>query len=1090
MIMNYIYLLIGLTITTVLTLNHFGNKTPIQQTFYDQQPLPLPNTMPPATFEDASTLLGIEHQHKHRAKKIAGIDQSLGSGVCALDINNDSWIDLLFVGGMGNTRHFDKAAWWHKSTGHKLYLNNQGTFQDISKESGLNQLSHGMGCIAADFNNDGFTDIYITNKGSNHLYKNNGNKTFEFIELNNKNANQWSTSAVFFDINQDGFIDIYTGNYIKYTRDQLTFEDNFGFMQQQKPEFSVSLYDPESNELLINKGNMSFEEKTQEWSLAQSSGRTLAIHLTDINNDQKLDIIDINDDGFPSQINLKGKHGYKINDRNNKTTLSPGHDITEITLEKKPILAISRSTAKGFLILNKNSLNTKQEVPRKDYSWKKSINSSQNIALNRWAVISGDFNNDGLVDIFSANGLLKPDIDAPKLTSGQYNTLYTNNQTHFIEQHLNFRRLSSRGAISVDINNDGKLDIVTSNNNDSPEILLNTSLAGSWVNFSFTRPIQTLRLKQGKHTELQQFSNKFSFLSQSDPRYHFGLPSSNEKLSISYDTLDGKTYQINNITPNQFYLIEKSNAKAIIHRPFKNLVYNKYRHLKNTPSEMEKFTQSFSLSPTNTQAGLAIALLNHSKDKNFINIVKGLEKLELEDSAHYLINHLRKTKSATESCALYQLFETWFKEEEAVIERKNLAIRSIINNLKSSSGDKKICASKALAEAENIRSILPLLDNLSASTETEKLALYKSIGKTKQKHAIDTLYKELKKTQNPQIYSEILLALQRLSNVTNSDILKENLTKDPVFTIEVLYYLLKNEDRILFPVKEIKALATNTLNKYFNNSPLTNIAIKKSIKLALISKYNIDSSILEELKISAREEDEAYISTYQLIHKETKQPNKLINNKTLNILRAEKIAYQLDSSKLSTAKLLSLSGKNLPYIINNSRLTSLPKLLDNLHTTKPSLLINFCRNTNYKTTKTSFNLSNIDALNVYLSCAKIDKESLNSIKNFKQLDISANSLKQLKINLYQLYKIDRVLSRRITLYLTENSPLKEEIKQQIIVFSGIYDEIIYKLKLEQHINISDKMLNMILSDIELVDQPHAKMSKLLSTAHQGNQTVN
>src|SRR3972149_3462977 len=129
-------------------------------------------------FRDYTERSGIEFLHHQAEDVIDSLPQVMGSGVCMFDYNSDGNMDVYLVNGSGYTYYYGEKPWWYKPPSNVLYQNNgNGQFTDITKRAGMGYTGWGMGCAAADFNNDGYQDIYVTYYGKNILYKNNGNGT-------------------------------------------------------------------------------------------------------------------------------------------------------------------------------------------------------------------------------------------------------------------------------------------------------------------------------------------------------------------------------------------------------------------------------------------------------------------------------------------------------------------------------------------------------------------------------------------------------------------------------------------------------------------------------------------------------------------------------------------------------------------------------------------------------------------------------------------------------------------------------------------------------------------------------------------------
>src|SRR5690606_28441560 len=150
---------------------------------------------------------GINHQHNERSRRIVGLDDVLGVGVCPLDANLDGWIDLFFVGGSGTHRYYGNQRWWAKRSRNRLYLNSEGGyFSAATAGTDLAEPVPGMGCGTADLDNDGDHDIVLTALNGVYLYENRGDGKFSRTRL--PSNRHWYTGIAFSDVNGDSLPDI------------------------------------------------------------------------------------------------------------------------------------------------------------------------------------------------------------------------------------------------------------------------------------------------------------------------------------------------------------------------------------------------------------------------------------------------------------------------------------------------------------------------------------------------------------------------------------------------------------------------------------------------------------------------------------------------------------------------------------------------------------------------------------------------------------------------------------------------------------------------------------------------------------------
>jgi hypothetical protein len=122
----------------------------------NETPFAGPASTEPPTFSDRTIAFGLTTPHRQGDERLTGLDETLGSGACAFDYDNDGWVDLFIVNGAGDTRYYGRKHWWQSTGGHRLFKNENGErFADVTQRAGINTITNGMGCVAADFDNDG-----------------------------------------------------------------------------------------------------------------------------------------------------------------------------------------------------------------------------------------------------------------------------------------------------------------------------------------------------------------------------------------------------------------------------------------------------------------------------------------------------------------------------------------------------------------------------------------------------------------------------------------------------------------------------------------------------------------------------------------------------------------------------------------------------------------------------------------------------------------------------------------------------------------------------------------------------------------------
>src|SRR6201986_5315734 len=201
-----------------------------------QQSKPTPPEIVPGNFVDITAKAGVHFQGRasHTTKKY--LLETMGSGVALFDYDNDGLLDIFFVNGAPLLDPMNKDAvpqktdpkYWNRL----FHQKKDGTFEDVTEKAGLQGIGYGMGVAVADYDNDGYEDLYVTAYGGNRLYHNNGNGTFtDVTEKSGTGGNGWSTSAAWVDLDGDGYLDLVVLRYIQWDWDDVWCgpRDNRGY---------------------------------------------------------------------------------------------------------------------------------------------------------------------------------------------------------------------------------------------------------------------------------------------------------------------------------------------------------------------------------------------------------------------------------------------------------------------------------------------------------------------------------------------------------------------------------------------------------------------------------------------------------------------------------------------------------------------------------------------------------------------------------------------------------------------------------------------------------------------------------------------
>lgn len=431
------------------------------------------------------------------------LPEIMGSGAALFDFDNDGDLDVFIVQGkvLEPNVPVEKTIFpWQNAeppTGrlfrNDLTVGKDGTrtikFTDVTKASGIVADGYGFGVATGDVNNDGFIDLYICNLESNRLFINNGNGTFRDETAKSKvDDPRWSVSASFFDYDRDGFLDLMVVNYADF--------DIKNHPKCYAPTSAIDYCGPKAfnaagSSLFRNKGDGTFENATASTGISKDFGHGLGIVAADFNNDNWVDIYVAND-GDPNQLWINQKNGRFENggflsgasvNQLGKPEASMGVDAGDFNNDGTEDLFMTHLTEEthtlykniGDAIFDDITSTTGVAAPDKRFTG--------------FGTLLFDYDNDGWLDIFIANGSVKrtgiakrPENAAAideRYPLGQVNQLFRNTGSEKYEDVSGiagdlFGLIEvSRGAAFGDIDNDGDTDILVINNNGKARLLLN-----------------------------------------------------------------------------------------------------------------------------------------------------------------------------------------------------------------------------------------------------------------------------------------------------------------------------------------------------------------------------------------------------------------------------------------------------------------------------------------------------------------------------------------------------------------------------------------------------------------------------------------
>ena len=484
------------------------------------------------TFVEVAEISGIHFQHTDGESGKRLFNEQYGSGGGFFDYDNDGYLDIYLI----NARQQTAEANGELPT-NVLYRNNgNGTFTDVTSSAGVGDTGYGVGATTGDYDNDGNIDIYVTNFGTNVLYRNNGDATFtDIAQTANVADTKWGTSCAFAELDNDGFLELYITNYADYSPITDKPCDRQGISVYCGPRS----YPPQTDSLYHNNGDGTFTEQQGFANVPAAHG--LGVAIGDIDNDGDADIYVANDQDFNYLFQNRGDGTFE------EIGLLAGVSCSDTGKEEAGMgAALADYDNDGRLdatVSNfQNETNTLYHNEGDNFFIDTTIPAGIAEHTHRylgWGIGFLDYDNDGYKDIFVANGHTMDNIaEVDRATTApQQNLLFRNlgdgrfaDVTEQMGTGLALRKIS-RAAAFGDYDNDGDIDILVTNWNQTADLLRNEG--GNRNNWLQIQAVGTqsnrsaigarIKVVTGKLTQYAEVQSSGSYLAFSDLRVHFGL---------------------------------------------------------------------------------------------------------------------------------------------------------------------------------------------------------------------------------------------------------------------------------------------------------------------------------------------------------------------------------------------------------------------------------------------------------------------------------------------------------------------------------------------------------------------------------------
>ena len=501
--------------------------------------------------------------------------ETMGGGVAFLDFDGDGLLDIFFVNG-GETPRGKSSS----PVRNALYRNlGNGKFEEVAAKAGVDRInSYGMGVTAADFDNDGFTDLYITGYPSSALFHNNGNGTFTEVteQAGVANAGKWAAGAAWLDIDRDGRLDLLVTNYA-----QFSFSDEKKCsINDVRAYCAQTAYTGMPLTLYHNDGHGKFSDISESSGVAKFVGRALGVVAIDVNDDGWTDLFIVRD-ASPNLLLINQKNGTFRDiapeaeiayDAAGMAKAGMGVDAADLNGDGRPDFVITNFNDQYHSLLVSSSSDVYDDQTTK------SNLARYTKKFVGWGIHYIDFDNDGNLDLLIVNGHINEAVESTRVDI-QYKEppllLRNSGNSVFLDMRdkagLSFQtNYSARGLAIGDWNNDGHIDAVFTCL-DAPPVLLRNDAGRdqAWIGLELQGTTSNrdaigakITVEAGRKERVRQITGGSSYLSSHDKRVVIGLGSGEGLSTVSAEIRwpNGNLQRVINLKVGEYHHIVEERA--------------------------------------------------------------------------------------------------------------------------------------------------------------------------------------------------------------------------------------------------------------------------------------------------------------------------------------------------------------------------------------------------------------------------------------------------------------------------------------------------------------------------------------------------
>ncbi len=529
----------------------------------------------PGAFREITAESHVKFQHVAPKTSKKYLLETMGSGVALFDYDNDGRLDIFFVNGapIGDPmplgaipRKTGPEHWnrlWHQKT--------DGTFEDVTEKAGLQGVGYGMGVAAADYDNDGFEDLYVTAYGGNKLYHNNGNGTFtDVTERAGVGGSGWSSGAAWVDLDQDGLLDLVVLRYADWDFNDLWCGEH---TEELRGYCHPDVFKPIAPLVFHNDGGGHFTEVAQKLGLAKPA-KALGIAIADYDRDGRIDLYIANDSMTEFLYHNKGNGTFEevglmsevAVDGDGRTYAGMGVDFADYDNDGRPDLVVDNLANQVYALYHNDGDGSFTYVSQSTGI------ARMTLLHSGWGIRFVDYDNDGWKDLLIAQGHDLPSIQLtfPQLRYREPMLLARNTGHGFVDVSAQSGAVFheawvGRGMATGDIDNDGRIDAVVTTNGGEAHVILNqTQTSNHWLTLSLTGHKSNrdgigaeVKVTTASGSQYATVTTAGSYLSSSDKRVHFGLGPATAARTVEIAWPSGIRQTLKDVRADQFLRVDE-----------------------------------------------------------------------------------------------------------------------------------------------------------------------------------------------------------------------------------------------------------------------------------------------------------------------------------------------------------------------------------------------------------------------------------------------------------------------------------------------------------------------------------------------------